>query len=282
MKNKMMLLLAVGIMVLAGILGFFLVTKHKEALPPLETNEVQQNTVGQNEEPVQAEDIAPSPEAATSSASRTLDEPLPSGVTDVLFPSNATEKVEKEVDFQGDKKLEKVLFYKSKDNLGNNKFRTNQHIQIFAEQKSEWKMVKDDLVPNDNAGVETVIIAKPEVIDLGGDGKEELFVIKCEGKHCSSKYYIFAFVDGQFQDLPIPKGYLHSEEYLQPGDTFLSLTSLKADEQGIHEGYDVYCEAKPYGEIQFGTDEAICRHFELFLHYENGNFRVEKLTEKKT
>lgn len=174
------------------------------------------------------------------------------------------------IDFEGDKINEYAIFYERYENIGNDEYRTNQHLQVYKIIDGKWQTIKEDVAALDNVSIETNF-SSINVIDLGADGKEELMWHKHLWKH-EIRYSIFAFHEGEYQDLAIPKGYLNSEKYIKNGETGLDFLGAEYDQTGITESYDVYCkESKSLSE----SDKTSCKDFYLFLRYENGEFFPE-------
>ncbi len=81
-------------------------------------------------------------------------------------------------------------------------------------------------------------------------------------------YYVFGETKpGYIDELVIPKGYLHEEEYLEEGETQLYFRGVRATPEALVEYYDIACEAKEYTEPRFGDKAGDnlgpCRRLEI-------------------
>ena len=272
MKKKQMYICG-GIIVAIGIGMFFVVTSGDTPaisdIPPLAIPEqVSQETVSST--------------SVSESASKL---PIPSEVSsrtpafDVsahVLP-RATDIVVQDVDFEGDGIFEKVVYYNSLDDIGEQVYRSHIHLRVFAWQEGKWNVIKDD---RGRVGVSE--LGMPHVIDMGSDGKQEMFAQKCTGRHCAPRYYVFGLWEGEYADWPIPKAYLNQDIYKEPGDTFIHLRKVERlpAGSGFLESYDVYCEEKLWGTASFGTDDAVCRHFEVSITYRDGAFAAQIVQPK--
>ncbi len=198
-----------------------------------------------------------------------------------LLPRSKDMSVQ-DIDFEGDGIQEKILYYTSFDNLGDEEYAENQHISVYKWQDSEWLLIKEDVARRGNTVAVDTSISFPEVIDLGEDNKQEMYVQKCSGRYCAPRYYVFGLWEGEYTDWPIPKGYLNAEDYLHEGDTFIHLNRIEylSAISGFTEQYDVYCEKKIWGMVDFGTDKAVCRSFTLEVNFVEGVFTTRVVSSK--
>ena len=184
--------------------------------------------------------------------------------------NNVVEELEHySMDFEGDGINEEVLYYKSTDDIGNEELRINRHLDVYKLVDGKWTTIKEDIAAITNAAVDSDIVSV-EVVDLGNNGEQEIFVEKRGGKNL--KYYIFGFQNGEYIDLPIPKGYIRSDEYLQEREAQLLFMGVSVDSTGVNEYYNVICENTNIPMVEINTDQAACRQFNLFLEYRNGEF----------
>lgn len=177
------------------------------------------------------------------------------------------------LDFEGDGIDEKVFIYEKNDHISEGEYRKNQHIKVYKLKEGEWKLIKEDTVGLEKMAVDN-LPAEVEIINLGNDSKEELYVTKSI-LGSEFKYYIFGYENGEYMDLLIPKGYLHKDEYLKDGEAGMTQMWIIVDETGIKEHYYVYCEGVRFSEVDRYSDDVVCRQFDLFIKYEDGKFYPE-------
>ena len=143
-----------------------------------------------------------------------------------------------------------VIFYEINEALEDGTKRDNQYLKVYAFQSGEWTVIKEDQAEASSTDGD-ISIDLVEVITFTNDDREQLLVYKC-ARRCRSgnRYYVFGYDGGQYTDLEIPKGYLHSSDYLISGDKRMDLRSVKENLLGLVENYE-----RQLGDIQKGLKE---------------------------
>ncbi len=179
---------------------------------------------------------------------------------DQFLPQGATAVKQLSADFDTDGIEEQVLYYEMNENIGNEVYKNNQHLNVLRYEGDNWLSVKKDQARVDLAN-EDRHISSFEIFEYTSENQAELLVYTC-GRRCrrGNKYYAFGFNEGEWKDLDFAKGYLNEGEYLKGTEDEMHLTSLQVQDGKIIESYDIYCSDKPYAEASFGTDAAICRN----------------------
>lgn len=173
-------------------------------------------------------------------------------------------------DFNGDGTDEKIISFVSDDELFMGETRINGHLKIIDDA---GKILKEDIAPQGKGLYHPSVFETIEVLDFGNDGNEELFVKRrnpIDEATEDDKYYVFGFVNGEFTDYAISKGYLHTDEYVECEENTgkLNLYTATPSPKGILEEYYYYdhCDEK-------GKD------LEIFQRYKNGEFTAEIATQ---
>ncbi len=156
-------------------------------------------------------------------------------------------------DFDGDGISETVMSYISDDELFSGEGRTNGHLKIIDHSGN---ILKEDIAPQGSNVNHPVKFDTIQVVDFGNDGRQELLVRKQAPYEESedNKYYVFGFINGEYSDYPIQKGYLHQEKYIDceknkvasVSSEGLNLNGLEVSPDGILEKYSYfdYCNSE--------------------------------------
>ena len=197
------------------------------------------------------------------------------------IPNNIEELQTIEVDLEGDGSPEIAVTYKDPDVIAHEgDIHEIYYLKIYQNTDNQWIEIKGDEVTANGGPVDEEFCTF-EAIHLGNDNKEELLVSKCDSKGSRSGYYIFGQTsEGQLEDLPIPKGYLHEDEILKPGDEFMNLSTIEITEEGIEETYFIACESRDWYAGRYGDQSGgFCRKTTWFIPYTDGIFGSPTIQE---
>ncbi|MFA5843041.1 MAG: hypothetical protein WC882_05260 [Candidatus Gracilibacteria bacterium] len=166
-----------------------------------------------------------------------------------LIPVNAVIKTIYEFDLDSDGKKEYGIEYEMDDVISKyGRPVQKAYLDVFRFTNGSWTAIKQDEIDRDmNEFRITVVHFDSSLYDY-------LLVQKPSDPHgYMSGYYVFGMTtDGLFEDLPIPKAYLHEEEYLETGDTWLFYDGVTVTPTALIEHYEVACESKEWTEPRFG------------------------------
>ncbi|MFA6435761.1 MAG: hypothetical protein WCW30_01320, partial [Candidatus Gracilibacteria bacterium] len=197
------------------------------------------------------------------------------------IPDNIEELQTIEVDLEGDGSPEVAVMYKDPDVMAHEgDIHEIYYLKIYQNTDNQWIEIKGDEVTAKGGAVDEEFCTF-EAVNLGNDNKEELLVGKCDFKGTRLGYYIFGQTsEGQLEDLPIPKGYLHEEEILKPGDEFMDLDTMEITKEGIEETYFIACESRNWYAGRFGDQSGgFCREITWFIPYTGGVFGAPTIQE---
>ncbi|MBU1132027.1 hypothetical protein KKC32_02120 [Patescibacteria group bacterium] len=190
------------------------------------------------------------------------------------LPKQYNDLKETDINIDGDHYTDKLITYINPNVIRREgDIRKIKYLKIFRKVGSQWEKIKEDEVTMAGGVVEmNFCILKP--VNLGGDKKEEVLVSKCSQNGSRDGYYIFGQnPDGLFDDLPVPRGYLHDLPKTLPGENPPFLIFVNVTEKRIYESYGMTCESRRDRTYRAGdaVDKA-CRKVALFIDYNNGEF----------
>lgn len=191
----------------------------------------------------------------------------PDFVRNKFIPASATDVEVLALDFEDDGVKEYAIKYTQDEvKRENGGALTVAYIQVYqwSDELNQWKKIKQDGVvivdsrDSNFVNFEVVEIATPDIV------REALLVSKRWQTGALKGYYIFGEQkNGEIDDWPIPKGYLHQDEYLQDGENGVALLSVAVQEGGVLEEYTVACEpSSPELIIDW------CRSFQLLIPFD--------------
>lgn len=229
----------------------------------------------------------------TAQESSTIPEPEVSDTHEETFdatpfiPLDATIAMIYNMDFDADGTKEHAIEY-SIENV------TDQHgqsipkayLEVFAwdDMGNMWASIKQDEIDTRLRKFEI------EVLHFDTSPRDYLLVSKPSLPHgYTDGYYVFGDISNNgtsFGDIPLPKAYLHEEDYLNEGDTKLYFRGVSASADALIERYDVVCEAKEYTEPRLGDapGDAFgpCRRLEVSQSVTKDGFVSEAATTSDT
>ncbi|OGH65881.1 MAG: hypothetical protein A3B90_03195 [Candidatus Magasanikbacteria bacterium RIFCSPHIGHO2_02_FULL_41_13] len=186
------------------------------------------------------------------------------------IPPDARDVNVQDIDFSGDGKPEKVVYYKNDQTVNRESTTTFQHLVLFGENNSKWQVIREDAFANNNTTVER-ILADYKVIDFGNDGKQELFVQwSPERPLVIGTYYIVALVNGEYKFIDEPM--LNQLEYLNVtnDEVEMYLVSVTPTKDGVKESYDIYCKKDLEGKSMADRYAISCRSIVLTSSFQGG------------
>jgi len=151
------------------------------------------------------------------------------------------------------------------------------YLRVYRFVSDQWSVIKEDQIDTNTL----LGFCGTGPILFENSVREYLFVSKCDWDDFSESqkpqsYYVFGEISpGVFDDLSIPKAYLHSEDYTTGiGEFYLRLEAVDTTPQGIVEHYGVACEIKPQ---QWTNEEGDCRRFDVQQNFEGASFSTSPI-----
>ncbi|MFZ5364982.1 MAG: hypothetical protein ACOZBH_02150 [Patescibacteria group bacterium] len=202
------------------------------------------------------------------------------------IPSNAEKIKTLELDLNGDGENEIAVLYLNPSVIRREgDIRKIFYLNIYQKKADGWYKIKQDEATAAGGTVDTAFCLFNS-INLGNDKTQELLVSKCSqqgGPSGLSGYYVFGLTPGgSLDDLTIPKGYLHKEDLLRPGDDFEMLKKVEASGKGIEETYEIACASRDWFASRFGDQAGgFCRQVTLYIPYSQNAFGERQVLEDK-
>jgi hypothetical protein len=165
-----------------------------------------------------------------------------------------------------DEQPEHVLLFKVKDAPVLETVDDISYLRVYRWENNSWTVIKEDQ-RRENTGVGQLgDFDKVEAVRFDAVNHDYLLVSKGHAWGGAEGYYLFGQISpGVFDDLPIPKAYLHADLYLESGDDYISLESVTSSSTGITEHYGVACEDRDvFSHFGDSPTTGYCRYIDVF------------------